>query len=253
MHAQWLKDVDEQSASRDTKVYGNKPSTYCIAEEDEAGVENAHSVPLACYDGAQGPAVADCHAAVQQPREFQPFCASAEGMSESPRALTTAHAVAACLVQQAGRPLGYTCADVPALAAELSCYKRPRERYMDMPRPAQKLKKLPHGGAMAYGWQLDGWERPMGAMRAGGHAVHEPVSPLPIEDAPVAPPDVMLTPQTAALPRPLAGDGCVSPFQLSPREAPSSESASPQTREDADFMAMNEQEYLDFVATIFVQ
>ena len=196
------------------------------------------------------------HAVLQRKRRrlLQAICASAEGMSDSPRALTTAHAVAACLVQQAGRPLGYTCADVPALAAELSCYKRPRERYMDMPKPSQKLKKLQHGGAMAPGWQLDGWERPIGAMRAGGHAPHEPVSPLPMEDYRAAQADVTLTPQTAALPRPL--DGCISPFQLSPR-ASSSECDSPcgerDNREDADCMTMNEQEYLDFVSTIFVQ
>ena len=263
-------------------MYGNKPSTYCIAEEDEIGVENAHSAVVASYggqltphppprarrrgsrliralpsaraDGSQGPATADFQAAAQPPREIQAICASAEGMSDSPRALTTAHAVAACLVQQAGRPLGYTCADVPALAAELSCYKRPRERYMDMPKPSQKLKKLQHGGAMAPGWQLDGWERPIGAMRAGGHAPHEPVSPLPMEDYRAAQADVTLTPQTAALPRPL--DGCISPFQLSPR-ASSSECDSPcgerDNREDADCMTMNEQEYLDFVSTIFVQ
>ena len=172
-------------------------------------------------------------------------------MSDSPRALTTAHAVAACLVQQAGRPLGYTCADVPALAAELSRYKRPRERYMDMPQPSRKLKKLEHGGAMSHGWQLDGWERPIGAMRVGGRAPREPDSPLPMEDSRAAQLDVTLTPQTAALPRPL--DGCISPFQLSP-QASSSECDSPcAEREDADCMTMNEQEYLDFVSTIFVQ
>lgn len=31
-HTQWLRDVDEQSALRDHKLYGNKPSTYCVME-----------------------------------------------------------------------------------------------------------------------------------------------------------------------------------------------------------------------------
>lgn len=32
MHREWLREIDEQSQTRDAKVYGNKPSTYCIAE-----------------------------------------------------------------------------------------------------------------------------------------------------------------------------------------------------------------------------
>merc|ERR1712137_221079 len=31
-HTQWLRDVDEQSSSRDQKIYGSKPSTYCVME-----------------------------------------------------------------------------------------------------------------------------------------------------------------------------------------------------------------------------
>jgi len=42
-HAQWLRDVDERSMHRDHKVYGNKPSTYCIREQ-----EAESSQPEAC-------------------------------------------------------------------------------------------------------------------------------------------------------------------------------------------------------------
>jgi len=183
-HTQWLRDVDEQSALRDHKLYGNKPSTYCIMEAD--GERDA------CHAGTSG-------TAVYEP-ERQPLRACfSNGLGDaSGSASPTPNFFVAADAHMA--PLSPASFLLPL--AEAGC-KRPRSMSLLENAPAAKKSAF----------DLCNWSKASGLLRADEFEA-DALDTDSDSGRAMGSGEFCLTPLTVPLPRPLADSGEISPFQL---------------------------------------
>lgn len=180
MHPDWLREVDEQSQTRDAKVYGNKPSTYCIAEScNGSGADGGDTSPT-----------------------LDELCVGTR----------CAQAVAAQLVHQVACSQGLRVDGFGMLQDR----KRPFDGMMEWGEPAPESQRRPVAKT-EHDWRSSQWA-PMGpapsaldvfCQDTAGTSQGRGEDLSPSSDAS----DVALTPRTAPLPKPLEG-GPMSPFAL---------------------------------------
>lgn len=255
IHKEWLRDVDEASSSRDSKVYGSKPSTYCIAEQglmtglDDDSLHGGHS--YLNHQAAQQQQQSDENAC--PPLRSPPLAPGAAQPFHPLEHLPAARAVAACLVHQASGTSLLQRGDSPYGASDFGRLQRPGKRSLEFDGADGQRRAY---AKTEHEWGSD-WER-------AGLTNEQKLEELCDDARPLPPPlsvslsanDLTLTPQTAML-KPSASFDRVTPFSLSPSALPVS--ALPKTasvislEKFLDRGELDESEYMAFVSSIFAQ
>lgn len=258
IHKDWLKDVDEQSTTRDSKqIYGSKPSTYCVPETGLlTGLDDGSTHGGSHYDGSThgGNHFKTDENVSPTPESCSDSASSAPACFPGLDHLPSARAVAACLVHKPSNS-----PKVRVEGSSTGC-KRPLETEVVGGSPRKAATKTPHQD-----WLPTDWDK-IGALDIFCDDSRPPPLSLDAGSSSDDIADPTMTPQTTAL-KPSASMGSISPFELSPNTRlilPPSLMALPSAmRKTASTMSLDkfkedagdldEAEYVAFLSAIMAQ
>jgi len=266
IHKDWLRDVDDQSTTRDSKIYGSKPSTYCIAETGLlSGLDDDSTHGGSHYDGSVhgenhfGQSDENTCPPPQSPQAAGTSAAAPAACFPGIDNLPSARAVTACLVHQEANTQTHPV-DAP-FGVPLTGSKRPLESET---MGGDSTRRICLKTNQSQDWLATDWDK-MGALDIFCDDGRPP--PLSLDSgSDERASDPALTPQTAVMRPADSFLACVTPFELSPTGArlmaalPMGAGAIHKTasvmslerfKEEAG--DLDEAEYMAFVSAIFAQ